>query len=405
MDMFARLSILEGAAGVRPGTWLKRGARGFGNALEHFGPHLAASWTTTQDQGVYDKALVAASRVLSGKSSMEPADLIQDMTINSTRSSGPERSRLFYTVGSKLGSHKNDLGQGQITPRDSKILGTIERWVRQAAIDEIKSLRSRSTRTFGPKDEQGYDPTRSRSAPQLDAEKRQLLMLLALQSPGGPGAEVRRVMDRLIDQNWARKERAVVKSFFQKISQPKYRSPAEMKRMVTKFKPARWFTQALNLVRRELMDEMGVSSQYLTNVLGPKGRNVFKFLRERVARDTTIKRIIAELAEEIELLEPGAARVATERWYELTEKQTPLEPHEVMQLWLSQIDRTDGTDDEKEGGHHLPNQHGDEDLLGDIFEMNEYMDWDAGAGPHGVHNRGPVELRVARRFLLEAIRK
>jgi len=390
MDMFARLSILEGAAGVRPGMWLNSNAAGFGDALEHFGPNLASAWTTTTNQGVYDKALSAASRVLSGSSQTDAGDLVQDMIVNSTRASGPDRTRVFYTVGKKLGSFKNQLGKGDITPRDSKVLGTIERWVRQAALTEIKTLRSRSTQSFAPGTEQGYDPTRSQGAGVLDEDKRQLLMLLALQSPGGPGVEVRRIVDRLIDQRWPRQERAVVKGFLEKISQPKYRSPAQMRQMVKKFTPARWFTQTVNLVRKELMSEMGVSSQYLTNVLGPKGRNVFKFFREKVGTDSSVKRIISDLAEEIELLEPGAARVGTERRSELTEEQTPLDPHEAMLEWLRQIENRKGDGGEKEGARHE-----DADLLHDIFEKDEFMDWDAGTGPHAQYNRGPVELRVA----------
>ena len=225
-------------------------------------------------------------------------------------------------------------------------------------------------------------------------------MLLALQSPGGPGAEVRRIMDRLIDQHWPRKERAVVKGFLQKISQPKYRSPDQMRKMVKKFTPARWFTQTVNLVRRELMAEMGLSSQYLTNVLGSKGRNIFKFLREKVGKNSSVKKIIDDLAEEIELLEPGASRVGTERRYELTEDQMPLDPHEAMIEWLRQMQnrRDDGDDDgEKEAGRH-PHP----DLLHDIFEKGEDLEWDAVTGPHQQYNRGPVELRVAQRYLFAA---
>jgi len=393
MDMFARLSILEGAAGVTPGTWLRRSAAGFGDALEHFGPNLAPEWTTTTNQKVYDKAIAAASRVLSSNSSLDPADLVQDMVVNSTRSSGPERTRIFYTVGKKLGSFKNNLGDGTIQPRDSKILGTLERWIRQAAITELKSKHHQVVQPLGE-----YRQNQTPGAGTLDEDKRQLLMLLALQSPGGPGAEVRRVIDRLIDQHWPRKrERAVVKGFLQKISQPKYRSPAQMRQMVKKFNPARWFTQTVNLVRGELKSEMRVSSQYLTNVLGSKGRNIFKFLREKVGKNSSVKKIIDDLAEEIELLEPGASRVGTERRYELTEDQMPLDPHEAMIEWLRQMQnrRDDGDGDgEKEGGRH-PNP----DLLHDIFEPGEDMDWDAVTGPFQQYNRGPVELRVAQRFL------
>jgi hypothetical protein len=405
MDMLARLSILEGAAGVTPGRWVNKGARGFGDALEHFGPHLAAAWTTTRSQGVYDKALGTAARHLSGHSGISADDLIQNMMVNTTRSSGPDRSRIFYTVGSKIRSHANDLGAGDITPRNERVLGTLDRWIRRAVLDEIKSERSRKTQTFSPGQE-GFDPTRSMGVGELTPEKRQALMLLALQSPGGPGRDVRRTVDRLVDQNFPKAARPIVKAFLSKISQPKYRSPESMKKMVTKFRPDAWFGQAVNLIRREIMKELGVSAQRVTNVLGSKARNVFKFMREKVGRDPGVKRILEGLAQEIDLLEPGTAHLGSERLYELTEKQTPLEPHEVMQLWLSEIETTDGVDDgEKEGCGDLPKQHGDDELLGDIFEMNEYMNWDAGTGPHAVHNRGPVELRVARRFLLEAMRK
>jgi len=398
MDMFARLSILEGAAGVAPGKWLRKGARGFGDALEHFGPHLAASWTTTRNEGVYDKALAAASRVLSSHSGMGAADLVQDMVVNSTSPSGTDRTKIFYTVGKKLGLHKNDLGAGDITPRDSKILGTLERWVRQAALDEIKSLRSRSTQTFAPGQTDGPDPTRTRGVGELTPEKRSALMLLALQSPGGPGREIRRIIDRLVDQSFPKSSRPIVKVFMQKISEPKYRSPEKMRQMVTKFKPDRWFGQAVNLIRKEMMAEMGVSAQHLTNVLGSKAKNVFRFMREKVGRDPAVKRILEELAQEIDLLEPGAVHLGTDHESELTEEQTPLEPHEVMVEWLRQSEVED--EDEKTG--HLPVQHELHDLLHEIFEKDEYMNWDAQTGPHAVHMRGPVELRVARRFLLEA---
>jgi len=401
MDMFARLSILEGAAGVSPGKWLRRGAAGFGDALEHFGPRLAASWTTTRSEGVYDKALAAASRVVSRDSTIEPADLVQDMVVNSTRSGGPDYTRLFYTIGKKLTSHKNDLGAGTITPRDSRVLGTIGRWVRHYAINQIKKKQNQVTRTFAPGG-QGFDPTRTRAAPSLDDEKRQLLMLLALQSPGGPGREIRRIIDRLVDQYFPRAERPIVKVFLEKISQPKYRSPAKMRQMVKKFSPKRWFGQAINLVRKEIMQELGVSPQRLTDVLGAKGRNVFRFMREKVGRDPAIKKIVEELAEEIEMLEPGAARVGSDRGYELTEEQTPMDPYHVVQEWLHQIEQDDDGDEEREAMDEGPRQHVPHHLH-DFFEMNDYENWNEQKQPHTVFTRGPVELRVARRFLLGGV--
>ena len=395
MDMFARLSILEGAAGVPAGKWLRSGERGFGAALEHFGPHLAASWTTMQSQGVYDKALAVATRMLSSASGLDPADLIQDMTLNSSRPSGPDRTKLFYAVGKKLASHKNDLGAGSITPRDSKIMGSIDRWVRKAALDELKSWKSRNITLFAPgqdgesggtgRDPNKWDPTRTRGTPQLDHEMRDKLILLALQSPGGPGNEVRRTIDRLIDQSFPKRDRGMVRLFLQKISEPKYRSAEQMRQIVKRFTPEKWFSQALGVIRNEIMQEMGVSAQQLTNALGGKASKVLRFMSEKVGKDSRIKKIIEDLGEEIEVLEPGVYRVAKERRYELTPEQTPQQPHKKMLEWLEDDDNDDTPHD---------------DHLHDIFEKDEYMDWDASTGPHAVYNRGPMELRVARRFLL-----
>lgn len=386
MDMFDRLSVLEGAAGVTAGSWLRKGERGFGAAVEHFGPHLAASWTTTRSQGVYDKALAVASRMLSSASGLEPADLIQDMTINSSRSSGPDRTKLFYTVGKKLASHKNDLGAGSITPRDSKIMGAIDRWVRMAALDEIKSWRARNVRPFSLQDNEG-----GRGTQKLNRETKDHLILLALQSPGGPGNEVRRTIDHLIDQSFPKRDRGMVRLFLQKVSEPKYRSADQMRQIVKRFTPEKWFTQAFRTIRDEIMRELGVTSQQLTNALGSNAKKVFKFMSEKVGKDAKIKRIIDDLAEEIEILEPGVSRIGKERRYELTEEQTPQQPHKKMLEWL---EGEDEGDDEKKASRP------EKDFLHDIFEKDEYMDWDAGTGPHAVHNRGPVILRVAQRFLV-----
>lgn len=396
MDMFARLSILEGAAGVNPGTWLRHGARGFGGALEHFGPSLAVAWSTTRNEGVYDKALSAASRTLGDHTQMGPEDLVQNLVVNSTRNSGPATSRIFYTVGEKLLSHKTDLGRGSVTPRDSAVMGAIERWVRQAAIAELRKSRSKKTKSL----EEAAGPRYQTSVPQpaapvLDDEKRQLLMLLALQSPGGPGRELRRVIDTLVDQSFPTKSRRVVKMFLQKISEPKYRSPAKMRQMINTFTPERWLGQTVNIIRREIMSELGVTAQYLTNVLGSKGRNIFKFMRERVGKNRTVMSILDSLAQDINILEPGISRVGMDREHELTEDQTPLSPHEVMMEWLRQSES-----DEKESSNTLPKQEPLQDFLRDNFERNEHMEWGHRLQDPGGHHPGAVELRLARRFLM-----
>lgn len=371
MDQLARLSILEGAAGKAPGTWLRHKSRGFGSALEFFGPKLQAAWTSATDQGVYDKAVSTAAKALAGVVDMDAMDLVQNLTVNSGRSSGPDRNRIFHSVGKKIQSHKGDLGAGEIGPGDWRVVNTINSWVNNAAKDALKSIRHRRTLTFDP----SADPIqRTRGTPELDDEKREALLLLAMQSPGGPGLEVRRIIDRLIDQSFPAAARPIVRVFLEKISQPKYRSADQMRRLVKRFDPRKWFKQALNLVRREMAAEMGLSSQQLTNALGGDAKKVFKFLRERVGKDSRIKGIVADLAGQIELLEPGVTHVANEyeddedeREAELTEEQTPQMPHSVLQDW---------------------------------FEKDEHKNWDDQVTPHVQHSRGPVELRVASCWLL-----
>ena len=363
MDQLARLSILEGAAGKAPGTWLRHKSRGFGSALEFFGPKMSAAWTSLTDQGVYNKAIATAAKALSGESDMDAMDLIQNLTMNSGGSGGPDRNRIFHSVGKKIQSHRNDLGAGDIGPTDWRVLNALNAWVNNAAKDVLKSVRSRRTVTIDP----AHSPlVHTQGGPELDDEKREGLLLLALQSPGGPGLEVRRIVDRLIDQSFGAAVRPLVRVFLEKISQPKYRSADQMRRMVKRFDRRKWFKQAFNLVRQEMMAEMGVSPQQLTNALGGDAKKVFRFMREKVGRDPHIKGIVEDLAAKIELLEPGVARVGKEKddekEAELTDDQTPKMPHSVLQDW---------------------------------FEKDEHGDWGTQVSPHTQHSRGAVPLRVA----------
>ena len=359
MDMLARLSILEGAAGVAPGTWLRQKERGFGHALDFFGPKLPASWTSTRDQGVYDKALAAAAKILRNSSMVDPMDLIQDMIIGSTTTSGPARSRVFYSVGNALRKYENDLAAGQMTPNDGKVKGTIDRWVSRAAQDVLKLNRERKRQWERPE-----QVAPQYSAPQLDDTKRDTLILLALQSPGGPGRKLRHLIDQEISRSFPTKQREIVRAFLEKISHPKYRSPAEMKKLVSRFNPAKWFTQAYNLVRKEIMQEQGVSAQQLTNALGGNASKVFRFMREKIGRNPQVKKMIEELADQIELLEPGAARVAKKK-----ERDASIP-----------------------SGSALAQKEGE---LNDFFEMNEHQDWRDQTGPRVQYNRGMSPLRVA----------
>jgi hypothetical protein len=391
MDMLARLSVLEGAAGVSPGTWLRHKSRGFGMALDHFGPRLAASWTSGTNQGVYDKALATATRVLRNVSGTDAYDLVQNMVAASANPSGPARDRVFYSVGAALRKHENDLSTGDITPRDRKVLGTLDHWVTNQARDVIKSVKEKRTRNFGPQSvSEGYDPLRTRGTAELDDEERANLLLLALQSPGGPGNEVRRIIDREIDRAFSAAQRPIVRAFLSKLGNPKYRSPSQMKKMVTRFSPQKWFTQAYNLIRKEIMDELGVTAQQITNALGGGAKKVFEFMRRRVGQNSRVKRIVEELADEIELYEPVVSRIAKEDEdveSQLEEEQRPTMPHAVVRRWMEEK--------EKEGNLSSGNAFAS---LEDGWEKDEIKEWDEQAGPHVQFNRGPSPLRVAAKW-------
>lgn len=394
MDMLARLSILEGAAGVSPGTWLRRKERGFGSALDHFGPKLAAAWTATTNQGVYDKAVATAARSLRGSHGVDAYDVVQDLVAGSSSSSGPARNRIFYAVGKALRKDRDALSSGSVTPGHRRVLGTIDNWVTRAARDVYKTKHVKHEVPFAPQSGPGsWDPTKTRGQPELDDEERTNLLLLALQSPGGPGREVRRLVDQEIDRAFPRASRPIVRMFLQKIAEPKYRSPQQMRRMVSRFNPSKWFVQALGLVRKEIMKELGATPQQVTNALGGNARKVFKFMRERVGRNRRVRSIIEELADEIELLEPGVSRVAKGRRSELTEEQTPKMPHRVLRRWLEEKERE-------------ANLTSDNALAGleENFEKDEYKSWDELVSLHGEHSRGPSPLRVASAWMEDRAR-
>ena len=363
-DMLARLSVLEGAAGVAPGTWLVKRERGFGDALNHFGPNLAPAWTSATDQGVYDKAVSAARRSLQDVSSMDADDLVQEMMLGSNSAASPRRSRLFYSVGEQLRKFEHDLGTGVIAPSNSKIKGTIEHWVRGQARDVLRSSQERKTEALPRVETYGVH---SRGPGGLSHDQRDNLLLLALQSPGGPGNEIRHAIDSLVDRAFPPAQRPIVRMFLEELGKPQYRSADEVKKMVFKFDPDKWFTYAFNHIRTDIMNSMKVSPQQVTNALGGKASRVFEFMQNYVGKDSRVQSILGQLADEIELLEPGIGeKVAKENRAELPPEQTPVSPHSVLRQW---------------------------------FEKDQFGEWGDQSTPLAQFSAGPIPLRVARQWV------
>lgn len=372
MDMLARLSVLEGAAGVTPGKWIAQRERGFASALEHFGPNLAAAWTSATDRGLYDQAVSVANHALRDTASMDGEELVQELITHSTSAAGPKRQRVFYSIGEILRSHEADLLSGKIIPQSPLVRGNISRWVENAARDVLTSWREKNVRPFSsqPGATGPHPATHS-----ISDDERDNLLLLALQSPGGSGSELRRIIDALIDRSFTQTERPIVRLFLEKIAHPKYRSPAAMKELVKQFKIDKWFTQAFNLVRREIMTETGITPQRLTNILGSDAAKVFRFMTDVVGKDTRVKAVLTELAEDIELLEPGSGqRVASDQGRallmallgDLAASVEPIAPPSSLR---------------------------------EFFEKDQFGDWSQQAQPSTQFSRGPAELRVASRWL------
>jgi hypothetical protein len=369
MDMLARMSVLEGAAGVSPGKWIAQRERGFASALEHFGPNLAAGWTTAGDRGLYDQAVGVANHALRNTASMDGEELVQELIMHSTSSAGPKRQKVFYSIGDSMRAHERDLSDGKITPEHPHVRGRLNKWVENAARDILTSWREKNVRSVNSQPG-AHGPTPSTQP--ISGEERDNLLLLALQSPGGSGSELRRIIDALIDRSFSATERPIVRLFLEKIAHPKYRSPAAMREMVKRFEVEKWFTQAFNLVRREIMEATGISPQRLTNILGSDAAKVFHFMTHVVGADSRVKSVLSELAEDIELLEPSAGhRMASKGRDALRELLSGLDIEASFPEQTAALD----------------------------FEMNQFRDWNQQALPSAQFSRGPVELRVASRWL------
>ena len=384
LDMMTRLSFLEGVAGVAPGSWLRRGKRGMLLAKEYLGPDLSPLWTTPKNQRLYLYALKVADKKLGGVLDVTGEDLLQEIMSASATMSAPKRKRVFYSAGEAVRRDLPGVREGRITPKSPVVMGSIRNWVQRAAIDEARKWNRRKDRhTFSEVPEPADQGPTMLSQRGGTSELRDKLVLMALQSPGGPGLEIRKIIDDKISQAFPKNAQTIVRMFFQKIGDSRFRSQVRMREILGEnFKPQKWFTQALRLVRKEIQEELDVTPQRLTNVLGSGASRVFKFLRDQVGRDPRVKSVLSQLSNQVDVLEPGVFRLAGER-----ESR-----RETVVRMLKDMEHMGGI----ESGNAFAN-------LLEFFEMNEHKDWSEQVGPHVVYNKGPSTLRVAS-FWLKARR-
>ena len=363
MDEYARLSILEGFAAETPGRWVNKGRRGFGIAQDKF-PGMHPNWTTPRDTGVYRGALKAVEKVLrgAGVTGTGAEEVLQELNANAGTSSGPSYRRIFYTVGESNRKHgrDKDLDSGKMTPNDSEIGGALNRWVHQKALNVVQTrhevMETAYPTTGAP--EGAADPFRGLGTQALTDEDRMRLLLMAMKSRSSVGNGVRDFIDREIVRFWSKADADIVRAFMEKISDPTYSMPPSTWRQ-RKDDPRpeadAWFASAVKRIGKVLEKDLGVSRQRISNVLGGGAQKVIKFM-EKIGEKANIETLVDQFADEIEYLEagPGINIRGSKRSQELPIEQTPIDPHNIMQMWMEKK-KEDAAAEAEEPGATLDN--------------------------------------------------
>jgi len=171
-DVLIRLAVLEGAAGVPQGAWVRQKEAGLATAQKHFEESVAMDpeWFQRGKTGAYD---VAVSKVgaLARKAGMDPSELIANAVYGIGLHGDPVKSKI-YTAGVALAEK---ILSGEESPR-SVMIGKGGKYIQHGALNEIKYKRRTQTKTRDTDDGPG-DYTETVAAPTLD--RRDIWPLLA----------------------------------------------------------------------------------------------------------------------------------------------------------------------------------------------------------------------------------
>lgn len=369
MDEFARLSMLEGFAGERPGKWSGKGRRGMGLAQEKF-PGAHPNWTSPRDTGVYRGAVGGVNKVLksSNASGMDAEEILQELNSNAGTSSGPSYKRIFYTVGEsnrKYGKDK-DLATGKLSPNDSLIGGTLNKFLRGHALNLINKKQEKMETSFAMQPGEGqYDPFRGHGTEALTDEDTKRLLIMAMRSNTSIGRTVRTFIDSMVGQEWQNDTQAdIVRSFMAKIMDPRWSSPPKTWRQKTDDTRGRadaWFAAAVKKIGGEIAKELDVRRQEVSKALGGGASRVLKFM-EKVGEKANIEALLEKFADEIEYLAAGPGlNISANKKADapLPERQIPVNPVSVVQKWLEK-DRAKSYDEQ----HNIDTHGGDPTACG-----------------------------------------
>jgi len=315
MDEYARLSFLEGVTGETPGTLVRMGRRGFKTLQERF-PDLDPHWTTSQDTGLYRLILGFVAKMLqsAGVTGTGAEEVLQELNMNAGTAAGSSYRRVFYTAGAALRKHGHEekITSGEIRPLSSWIVGTLRKWVAQKALNVIKSIKEVKEKSHSTQVEMGpqtsfSNPFDSMGTQPLSEEEKMRLLTMAMRSNDAVGNATRRIIDQGVEKYFPKSDAAIVQSFMRKISDPQWSSPpASFKQRSDDDRPLAeaWFSAASKRIGGEIMQELGVSRQRISNALGGGASNVIKFMRT-LGKNPAILKLVEDFAEEIEYLEAG----------------------------------------------------------------------------------------------------
>lgn len=150
LDKTLRVSILEGAAGVRPHTWSRDSMHGLDKALAHFNIPQTSPWAA-RDSGMYG-ALVRSAKSFLGRSGLidSAEDLVQSVIAGETL---PSPGGEPYAVGQQVASDIEGSGGLEGVDRARALL---LKHLRQRASNVDRGSRRERART-GPGVQEGVE--------------------------------------------------------------------------------------------------------------------------------------------------------------------------------------------------------------------------------------------------------
>lgn len=321
MDALARLSVLEGIAGVPAGRWLRKGGRGLDLAqgwAAEMGGGLHPYWTGAQNSGLLASAEKAAAGVLKAVSGIDAEDLIQEMIIESTTPGGTKRRQIFYSAGEAIGKDKKKVEQlleGRLPP--SAIAGIPAQMAKRFALSEKKRLRNKME--VSPKDEgAGADIFSQHATVSVDDPNvRQNVLLMSLHSPESfPGGQkIRAIINTTIDRVYSKSEKkaALLKEFFRELakSKDKYITPTKAQKSQLNKDPDSFYRSVMRSVGSQAAKNLGIPHGRITSEVLGKGK-VQDFVEKHLLNNSAIKKVTEEILDSLNFREDFAygARLA-----------------------------------------------------------------------------------------------